>query len=79
MNKLNEGFYYYNPITYSLCEYNAFSTLRSEVNNNALYLVVNWPSIEPLYGDLSKKLSYHEAGHMLSLLIDELDKSQYWL
>ena len=74
---INPGYYYYNPVEYTLCRFGnnwKMSNLEGALCHE-LHMIVNWASIKPLYGELAKKFSYIEAGHMLSLLMEELDKN----
>ena len=75
---IDSGYYYYNPIEYTLCQVENINKTTSSKNQSCyeLDLVINWPSIKPLYGEYSKNLAYIEVGHMMSLLIEELDKNK---
>lgn len=75
IDDLRPGYYYYHPTSYGLVSMEStFDQEKEQIDDICeLQLVVNWPSIRPLYGDFSRKLAFIEAGHMLSLLIDELD------
>ena len=69
---IQTGYYYYHPIKQTLC---LISSSKSE--ETEIYLIANWEAIKPLYGDASEKLALQEAGHMLSLLLSELDKQGF--
>ena len=69
---MQTGYYYYHPIKQTLC---LISSSKSE--ETEIYLIANWEAIKPLYGDASEKLALQEAGHMLSLLLTELDKQGF--
>jgi len=71
MDDINSGYYYYNPVEYALCKVKN-SLNNSQQLDHEIHLVVNWPSIKPLYEDLSKKLVCLEVGHMASLLLEGL-------
>jgi len=75
IDDLRSGYYYYHPTKYGLVSMESPFDQEKELIGEVyeLHLVVNWPSIRSLYGDFSKKLAFIEAGHMLSLLIDELE------
>ncbi|MCB9096284.1 MAG: amino acid adenylation domain-containing protein [Arcobacter sp.] len=79
LEHISKGYYYYNPIDYSLCDCDASlyysEKLNFKLQGNTLYFIVNWPSIKPLYGELSKRFVYIEVGHMISLISEELSKN----
>lgn len=62
---LEPGVFYYHPLKQALCAADLVPTSQ----NIEFYFVAYWPAIQPLYADLSKKLAYIEAGHMLSLML----------
>ena len=72
IGNIQTGYYYYHPIKQTLC---LISSAKSE--ETEIYLIANWEAIKPLYGDASEKLALQEAGHMLSLLLTELDKQGF--
>ena len=74
--KISSGYYYYNPITHTLCEAdNMFTETITQQQNEypELQFVVYWPAIRPLYNELSENLVYKEVGHIFGLLLDIFD------
>lgn len=68
------GQYYYNPIEKALCRVENKSLVNKFLDKNAFHFVAYMPAIRPLYNDFSLKLTYIEMGHMLGLLIPDLNK-----
>lgn len=77
---LEEGYYYYQPETHSLCQLTPgaaapdyIATARSMAAKSALtlYLVADLDAIEPLYGRLGRDYCLIEAGCMSQLLMEE--------
>ncbi|NIB61070.1 amino acid adenylation domain-containing protein, partial [Francisella noatunensis subsp. orientalis] len=68
------GQYYYNPIEKALCGVENKSLINKFLDKNAFHFVAHMPAIRPLYNDFSLKLTYIEMGHMLGLLIPNLNK-----
>ena len=66
------GYYYYHPTKQALCW-----VAESKSKATELSLIANWSSIKPLYGEISEKLTLQEAGHMLGLLLPELNKQGF--
>lgn len=73
LDNLPCGCYYYNPLIKSLCKSNEYKNKMSDAPFS-LSLVAYWDAIEPLYNKESRKLVYLEAGHMLALLLIELNQ-----
>lgn len=75
IEELNHGYYYYHPLNHALCDSGTEFCINSSLEADAeIHLVIHWPAIVPLYKNMSERLAFIEAGHMLSLLCDTLDK-----
>ncbi|WP_152442656.1 non-ribosomal peptide synthetase [Nocardiopsis kunsanensis] len=66
------GRYYHNPLTGELCSHELGRRAVSDTNEIAL--TAHWPAITPVYGDRSHELASIEAGHMLGLIAEELER-----
>lgn len=66
------GRYHHHPLTGELCS-NELSRI-AVTDTNEITLVAHWPAIAPVYGNRSHELAGIEAGHMLSLIAEELER-----
>ncbi len=67
-----KGYYYYNPVTHCLCEYN--STEKTATDIIRLDLIIHVPAIKHLYKESYKRYAYIEIGHMISLLQSKVEE-----
>ena len=68
VGSIKAGYYYYHPTQHGLYK---MATEKDE--ELSLYLKAEWDAIKPLYGDSSEQFALQEAGHMLSLLLAEME------
>ena len=65
---INSGYYYYHPIRYGLSRIG-----KKQGDKLEIHLKPHLQAIEPLYKKQAQQFALQESGHMLSLLLDEMD------
>lgn len=63
--------YYFHPLTPGLCRVSSLGLVK-RLTYPTIHFIVHRPAIEPLYGELSYRLSCLEAGHMIGLMLERL-------
>ena len=79
LDQISSGYYYYNPCQYTLSQFSCNwqnGLTKNLLSYNELNIVINLPAIKPLYQDDAKKYAFIEVGHMLSLLLEELERNK---